>query len=311
MHKKSLTLIEVLVVIVIFAVLVFLLLPRHHSVRESALRSICAINLRQIGVAIHEYSNNYNDRFPCVSPPVGSIVGSPYKQGIDILDGEENAGALISQGIKDRTVSMNLWLLVRGHFVTPEVFQCVSSNEADDHVNLTDKDGVRTGPQCFTDFPFADDGSVSYSFIQPWTVWSGTDAKGNKHGSYQMWTADIAPEIVIGGDQNDGKDPATMNPTPKQMGKLVNSQNHDGDGQNLLSVDGHVSFYPTPYVGVEKDNVYTAMPGDYTGDPGSTGGILSVKPRNQFDPKINKPRQWDTVLIPVDSTNLKDWTPKP
>ena len=219
--------------------------------------------------------------------------------------------ALISQDINDRTVSMNLWLLVRGHFVEPVVFLCPSSNEADNRVNLTDKDGIRTGPLCFTDFSFADNGSISYSFIQPWTVWSGTDAKGNKRGSYQIWTANIAPEVVTGGDQNDGKDPTMMNPTPKQIKKLVNSRNHDGEGQVLLFGDGHASWHSTPYAGVDKDNVYTAMPGDYTGDPGSTGGILSVKPRNQFDPKINQPRQWDTVLIPVNSANLKAWNRKP
>ena len=126
-----------------------------------------------------------------------------------------------------------------------------------------------------------------------------------------MWTADIYPEVVIAADQNDGKNPATMNPTPKQIKKLVNSRNHDDEGQNLLSADVHVSFDITPYAGVAKDNVYTAMSGDYTGYPGSTGGILSVKPRNQFDPKINQPTQWDTVLIPVDSANLKDWNRKP
>ncbi len=312
MHERHLTLIEAIVVIVILAgIVVIIINARGRSLRSGAIGVVCEQNLRDIFVSMYQYSYDYDGRLPCVSPPAGSIVGSPYEQGIDILDGKENAGALVSQGINDRTVSMNLWLLVREGFTTSEVFLCPISNKANLKLNMKDKDGAHAGPLFFTDFPFADGSSISYSFIQPWTVWSGTETKGNNRGNYEIWMAYGEPEVVIGGDQNDGKYLTMMNPTPEDIKRVVNSQNHNGDGQNLLFSDGHVSFYPTPYVGVEKDNIYTAMPGDYTGDPGRTSGILSVKPRNQFDPKINKPRQWDTVLIPVDSANLKAWNPKP
>jgi prepilin-type N-terminal cleavage/methylation domain-containing protein len=151
--RPGFTLIELLVVIAIIAVLIGLLLPAVQKIREAANRMSCANNLKQLGLACHNYES-INGRLPpgylgpipnerLYSPPAGGMLGTdadrfqevgllvyllPYVEQDNIYRQLQIEFDVGKAGPAWYTNSIN-WQLAQTRI---KLFECPSDNVADD-----------------------------------------------------------------------------------------------------------------------------------------------------------------------------------
>ena len=180
--NKGFTLIELLVVIAIIGILAGILLPVLSRARESARKTQCMSNIKQIGMGLIMYANENNEAFP---QDTTTVVARPAMRSLNV--------------IYDTYVSDN------------KVFNCPS--------DTTVTGATNAGMSVSTANDSFDQDECSYGY--DYTHIQNDDA-----------------DVALAAD----RPPATPSAT-------ANSANHNGRGQNIVYVDGHVEFIISPLAG--------------------------------------------------------------
>jgi hypothetical protein len=294
-NRRGLTRLDALVVGSVGLVLVLLVPVLLAKPRERSSRVVCASNLAQIGKTMFVYAGDNEGALPRAGSPTttwgplmnwaGAVPHLVYGLNPDGSGGKA-------------TISSSLYLLVKYYQAPPRLFVC-PGDKGTTEFKLSKSDIVAaSGLSDVWDFGQRDMACRSCSF-----------AYHMPYGKYALTTS-RDPNLAVAADRNpwiqspagDSADITKFIPDipgltggTSATGQYGNTGTHDKDGQNVLSLDGRVTFETRSWCGLGGDNIYL-LSSSTTGG-GSIKGVIATTsnyvPANDKDSLlVHDPTSW-------------------
>lgn len=228
-RRSAFTLIELLVVIAIIALLISVLLPALSRAREVSRRTVCGTNLRQIGIAFLQYSEDYNGWLPAKGHP--TIANPTVQQLATVQDAASpdwgpNFSGMVRDIVERRHTREGA--SVPFYLPEPKVLICPS----DKFNNRPQTDPATPGDlwptRVINDYnqlpiSYPQEGALGKSFISYFYV--------------ALWRTTDRGDFLMMADQSNRNDT-----TVQSFTGLTPEDNHGTRGMNILLLDSHVEW---------------------------------------------------------------------